>query len=82
VLSATGISNLASDDLEVALRPPVAAAHVTAIQPDDHGGSDRIGFKWWRIGSGERCNRGTEAHGAVPYRPRVRSATDREKFGK
>jgi hypothetical protein len=60
----------------------MAAAHVAAIQPDDPGGRDRIGFKWWRICSGERYYRGTDPHGAVPDRPRVHSATDREKFEK
>lgn len=57
VLAAPGVNNFPSDDLEIALGPPVTAAHVTAIQSDDYGGSDRAGLGRRRIRSRESRDR-------------------------
>jgi hypothetical protein len=81
MLGAIGANHLACNNLEVALRPTMAAAHITTVKSDNHRWSGSIGFKHLRAGRGEFCHSRPDAHGTVPDGTGVHSTANREKFG-
>ena len=80
MLLAAKADDLASDNLEVALRPPMAATHVTAIKSDDHCRRHRVG---WRHLGNCRCglrHPRPDPHHAVPHRAGIRRTSDRKQL--
>jgi hypothetical protein len=81
VLDAMSVDHLARDHLEVALFPPVPAAHIATIEPN-HDGSDRL-----RCGPLHGPGRVrlhdvlADPQRPVPHRARVPRPADREQLG-
>ena len=80
MLLAARADDLASDDLEVALRPPMAATHITAIKSDDHWRRHRVGRRHLgNCGCGLRHPR-PYPHRAVPHCAGIRRSSGRKQL--
>ncbi len=80
MLLAANADDLASDDLEVALRPPMAATHISAIKSDDHWRRHRVG---WRHLGNCRCrlhHHRPNPHRAVPHYAGIHRSSDRKQL--